>query len=211
MGMIFEKPIGPDLDWERIWAPYDEPTYQAVLSYVRPGDMVLEIGAGDLRLARRLAGKARFVYALERDSRLVAAAIAGSARTSKLPDNLGIIWGDAYQIPFPEGITLAVLLMRHCRHFRVFVDKCAEVGCKSLVTNARWGAAVERIDLAAHRIPYASVPMGWYACLCGATGFIPGPPERLTPELGDFQHEVIDCPSCRPQLDPGGERVNNLN
>ena len=49
--------VGPDpLDpWERMWAPYDEATYAAVLAAVGPDDILLEIGAGDLRLARRLA------------------------------------------------------------------------------------------------------------------------------------------------------------
>jgi hypothetical protein len=55
------------LDWERAWAPHDEPTYQATLDWVRPDDVVLEIGAGDLRLARRPADRARLVYALEID------------------------------------------------------------------------------------------------------------------------------------------------
>jgi hypothetical protein len=42
--------------WEALWAPYDEPTYQLVLDYVRPDDVVLDIGAGDLRLTRQVAG-----------------------------------------------------------------------------------------------------------------------------------------------------------
>ncbi len=45
-----------DLDpWEARWAPYDEATYAAVLAAIRPDDVVLDIGAGDLRLARRMA------------------------------------------------------------------------------------------------------------------------------------------------------------
>ena len=46
----FDK-VSADRNWERRWAPYDELTYQEVLAQVRPDDLVLEIGAGDLRLA----------------------------------------------------------------------------------------------------------------------------------------------------------------
>jgi glycerol kinase len=41
--------------WEQLWAPYDESTYQAVLAAIGPEDILLEIGAGDLRLAIRAA------------------------------------------------------------------------------------------------------------------------------------------------------------
>ena len=39
-------------DWELHWAPYDPATYQMVLEQLLPDDVVLDIGAGDLRLAR---------------------------------------------------------------------------------------------------------------------------------------------------------------
>jgi hypothetical protein len=41
--------------WEAMWSPYDESTYRQVLSHVGPEDVVVDIGAGDLRLDRRLA------------------------------------------------------------------------------------------------------------------------------------------------------------
>ena len=41
--------------WESLWAPYDQATYQLVLDQIRPEDTILEIGAGDLRLAHQMA------------------------------------------------------------------------------------------------------------------------------------------------------------
>jgi SAM-dependent methyltransferase len=182
------------LDWERLWAPYDEPIYHEVLAHARPDDVVLEIGAGDLRLARRLAKRARRVYALEVQSPLIARALAAM---DDVPDNLEVICADARHTPFPPEVTLGVLLMRHCRHFCVYANKLAAVGCERLVTNARWGFGMEIIHLSAPRVPFDSVPIGWYACWCGATGFIPGPPEWLTPALEATVHQVITCPSCK--------------
>jgi hypothetical protein len=181
------------LDWERLWAPYDEPTYQAALSHVRPDDVILEIGAGDLRLARRLAEQARLVYAIEIQTGLVEVAW----RTAPPPGNLTVIIGDACQVPFPPEVTLGVLLMRHCNHFRFYADKLVAVGGQRLITNARWRLGVEVVDLLAPRIPFDGVVMGWYACWCGATGFVPGPAERLTLALEATVHQVIDCPACR--------------
>lgn len=175
--------------WERVWAPYDEPTYQAVLAHVRPGDVVLEIGAGDLRLAYRLAKQAQRVFAIEIDPSLIAPVRAQ-------PDNLVVICGDAYREAFPTGITLAVLLMRHCQQFSLLADKLVAAGCQRLITNARWGVDVELIDLLASRMPYSALSMGWYACWCGATGFVPGPPEQLTSSLETTVYEVTDCPTC---------------
>jgi hypothetical protein len=182
-------------DWERLWAPYDEPTYQATLAHVRPDDVVLEIGAGDLRLARRLAARARRVYALECQSALIKRALE---TRSELPENLYVVCGDAQHVPFPPEVTLGVLLMRHCRHFRLYAEKLAAIGCPRLVTNARWRLDVEVVNLLSPRIPFDKVTMGWYACWCGATGFIPGPAERLTPALETSVHEIIDCPDCKP-------------
>jgi hypothetical protein len=189
------------VEWERLWAPYDEPTYQAVLAQIEPEDIVLEIGAGDLRLAYQLARRARLVYAIE-----ISRSLATIAPAIPSPDNLQtygrpsgrvqLILADAYRHPFPQGITVGVLLMRHCQNFREFADKLVAVGCRRLITNARWGLGVELVDLLAPRTPYASVSIGWYACWCGATGFVPGHPEQLTPELEATAYEVVNCPAC---------------
>ncbi len=180
--------------WEWRWAPYDEPTYRAVLAHVRADDVVLEIGAGDLRLARRLARRACRVYAIEIQPTCIA---EGLAAMGPVPDNLHVVCGDARHLSFPRGITLGVLLMRHCTHFRLYADKLVQVGCQRLITNARWRLGVEVIDLRAPRMPFDHLAMGWYACWCGTVGFVPGPAERLTPALEAIVHEVADCPACR--------------
>ena len=59
------------IDWESMWAPYDDETYQYVLAQVGADDVVVDIGAGDLRLARQLAQIVRRVYAVERNCDLV--------------------------------------------------------------------------------------------------------------------------------------------
>lgn len=180
-----------DADWERLWAPYDEPLYERALAHVRPDDVVLDIGAGDFRLAYRLARLAHRVYAIE-----INPAFMAIADGQPQPDNLHLICTNAYTYSFPHEITLAVLLMRHCRRFRLLVDKLVKAGCHRLITNARWRMDVELIDLTAPRLQFTDVFMGWYACYCGATGFIPGPPEALTPHLASTVYEVVGCPHC---------------
>lgn len=178
--------VGDDSVWENRWAPYDEGVYARAMAWVPPGAAVLDIGAGDLRLARRLARRARVVYAIEQHAYLAA---------GPLPDNLIVTIGDARQLPFPP-VDTAVLLMRHCRHFALYRRKLEAAGCARLITNARWGLDVECVDLTARPRPYAALAMGWYACRCGATGFRPGPPEEMTPQLAETIFEVDDCPEC---------------
>ena len=177
-----------DAGWEDLWAPYDEATYARALAYVPAGAAVLDIGAGDLRFARRLAGRARVVYAIERQPALLAG--------RPLPSNLIVICGDARTLPFPAEIDTAVLMMRHCRHFRLYRKKLEAVGCDRLITNARWRMGVECIDLTAPPRPYDQLAIGWYACRCGASGFRPGPPEQLSDALSDIVYEVDRCPEC---------------
>ncbi|MBK8987223.1 MAG: rRNA adenine methyltransferase [Chloroflexi bacterium] len=178
-------------EWERLWATYDEPTYSEVLKAIRPDDVVLEIGAGDLRLARRMANIARQVIAWE----IQADVLQRAGR--HLPGNLTAWQVDALLERVPNGVTTAVLLMRHCQHFLLYANRLHAAGCQRLITNARWGMDIEIINLQLPRILFGTAPMGWYACWCGDTGFKAGPPEYLTPELETAVHEVIDCPSCR--------------
>lgn len=180
--------------WEAAWAPYDQPTYQAALACLRPEDVVLEIGAGDLRFARQMARYVRKVYAIEIQPALVDRAMQSS--TGPLPANLIAVLGDARMLPFPLGITTSVLLMRHCTHFRLYAEKLKAAGCQNLITNARWHLGVECISLQAPRIPYHKVSIGWYACWCGNTGFVPGPTDQITSEVEATLHEVIQCPRC---------------
>lgn len=192
MGTTTDPAAPANLDasgWEALWAPYDERTYRQVLQWLGPADTVLEIGAGDLRLARRLAAKTRRVYAVEVNRALL-------ANQPPAPGNLTVIWGDAYRIPFPTAITVAVLLMRHCQGFAALLEKLHYVGCRRLITNARWRVGLELINLERAPTPYPTAGLGWYACRCGATGFIPGPADELTPQIESIMQEVFDCPAC---------------
>lgn len=175
-------------DWEARWAPYDEPTYLAALNFVKPNDIVLDIGAGDLRLSIQMATIARQVYAIERQPELL-------NRSGALPSNLAVICADARQIPWPAGLTVGVLLMRHCTHVAEYVRKLRALGCQRLITNARWGMDVEQMDLGP-RIPWEQMKTGWYACTCGQTGYIEGPAEQLTEAHIWHVTEVENCPAC---------------
>ena len=182
-----------NVDWELKWAPYDLPTYQAVLEQLLPDDVVLDIGAGDLRLARQMADTARKVYAMEMHARVLD---QGLRYGDPLPGNLIPIRADALVENFPPDVTMGVLLMRHCTHFNVYANKLRSLGCQKLITNARWRMAVETVALQTLRIKFEQVKIGWYACWCGAVGFKNGPAELLTPETNAIIHEVIDCPNC---------------
>ncbi len=175
--------------WEICWAPYDEKTYRAALSHVQPNDVILDIGAGDLRLARQMATIAQQVFALELQPQLL--------QNTPVPDNLTVICGDARYLPWPDGITLGILLMRHCTCVDWYVARLREAGCRRLVTNARWGLDVELMDLGP-RAAWDTVEMGWYACTCGQTGFVSGPPEQLTTAEMEQVHQVETCPGCNP-------------
>ncbi len=173
--------------WEWMWSPYAEDVYTAVLDQITPTDIILDIGAGDLRLARRLAEKAEKVYAIEMQAGL----IKGS-----LPPNLELFVGDARLRPFPSDINTAVLLMRHCTHFGLYWDKLTAVGCQRLLTNARWGSGLETINMTNPRVTFESLEMGLYGCPNGHTGFKKGPPEQLSTEMLDSVVEVSFCPAC---------------
>lgn len=177
--------------WEAAFAPYPAADYQAALDWLRPEDVVLDLGAGDLRFARLAAPRVRQVIALERRWELLAGQPAR-------PANLLVVCADARTWPFFPGVTAGVLLMRHCRHFSAYAARLAAGGCRRLITNARWGMAVELIDLTQPRLPFAAVSLGWYACACGAVGFVPGPADQLTHALLTATAEVADCPRCRP-------------
>lgn len=181
-------------DWELRWAPYDLPTYQLVLDRITPDDVVLEIGAGDLRLAMDMATIVHKVYALEINRTVLD---QGLTSFPALPANLTPILADARTFDFPQNITCGVLLMRHCTHFQLYAEKLRDCGCQKLITNARWGMNVEVIDLQAARTLYKDLEFGWYACWCGGVGFKSGPPERITPENEAIICEIVDCPKCK--------------
>ncbi len=179
-------------DWEGWFSPYDEEIYRLVLNHLALTDVVLDIGAGDLRLALRMAERVQQVYAVE-----VNPLVLGSALETigmDLPRNLHAICANALDIDFPSDVTVAVLLMRHCQHFGAYFDRLEAVGCQRLLTNARWGSGVEVVDLTAQRLPLDLVHEGWYACRCGAVGYV-GTGTR--PEAQPA--EVMTCPNCSQQ------------
>jgi SAM-dependent methyltransferase len=190
----FEHPSS-EADWEAMWAPYDEATYRAVLNQITADDVVLDIGAGDLRLARRAARVCRCVYAIEIQKELLE--LATRDEDSTPTRNLIVLHGDARALPFPQDVRTGILLMRHCTHFRLYAEKLKAAGADRLITNARWRLGVEVMVLQAERMPYRQLEIGWYACWCGATGFKPGPVEQLTPAVIEVVQEVIDCPKCQ--------------
>lgn len=185
-----------DEDWEATWAPYDHATYDAVLAQIGPTDRILEIGAGDFRLARRMASIAREVIGIEIQPWLVD--LARQEQQANYLPNLTILPGDARSLPFPPGITTGVLLMRYCTHFQEYAEKLKAAGCARLITNARWRMSVEVVDLRALRDIFANLAIGWYACWCGHTGFKAGPVEALTENLETQIHETQNCPACAP-------------
>lgn len=182
-----------DSAWEAIHAPYDQPTYQAVLDQLGPQDVILDIGAGDLRLARQMARIARKVYAVE-----ISAQVLNQSYESphSFPANLIPICADARALDLPCDVTTGVLLMRHCTCFGLYAEKLQKAGATRLITNARWRMGVEVIHLLAQRLSFAEIGMGWYACFCGGTGFKEGPAEHWSFEMDSITNEVSSCPQC---------------
>jgi hypothetical protein len=184
---VDRHPITPQ-EWEAAWAPYDADTYRAALTFIQRSDIVMDIGAGDLRFAQQAAGRARYVIAIERNPALLAHALVAHPR-------LMVICADALQWPLPRVATVAVLLMRHCRHFADLVARLRAAGCRRLITNARWGMGVECLSLARQPVFQAAAP-GWYACRCGHVGFKPCSPDLITAEMLQRDQSLEDCPAC---------------
>ena len=182
-------------DWEGWYSFYGKEIYDAVLQNIEKADIVLDIGAGDLRLALRLAQRAKKVYAVEVNPSVLGLAL--EAIGFVLPRNLMAICANALDYPFPDDVTVAVLLMRHCQHFRQYVEKLRQLGCRRLITNARFKSRVEVINLAERGLAFSQARGGWYACLCGEVGFVPCPP-TCTEECPDdlCLTQVESCPAC---------------
>ena len=154
---------------------------------------MLDIGAGDLRLARRLAGIARRVIAWEIQPEWVARGLTAGP----LPPNLIAVTTDARVEPAPADVTVAVLLMRHCTHYAAYVAKLRAVGCRRLITNARWRAGVESIDLGP-AAPFETIGHGWYACRrCGAVGFAGDDPAQVDEQTLANVSDAEGCPACQ--------------
>jgi SAM-dependent methyltransferase len=176
-------------DWESWYSPYDEDVYSQALTQIDECDVVLDVGAGDLRLALRIAEIARRVYAVECNPRVLGPALETIGLS--LPRNLHAICANALDFSIPPGLTAAVLLMRHCQHFGDYFDRLQRAGCRKLITNARWKIGLETIDLTAPRWPFEQVSEGWYACRCGDVGYI-GAGTRVDAA----PVETATCPAC---------------
>jgi len=176
--------------WEGWFGPYDDEIYSSVLQNLKKDDIVLDLGAGDLRLALMMVERVRRVYAVEVNPLVVGAAL--DVIGFDLPRNLQVICANALDITPPPEVTVAVLLMRHCHHFGEYFDRLRAAGCQRLITNARWKSGVEVIDLMKPRLPFEDVQEGWYACRCGAVGYVGQGEQPQSPPL-----EVDYCPSCR--------------
>jgi hypothetical protein len=170
-----------DAEWEAMFAPYDEQTYEDAVAALDPNDIVLDIGAGDLRFANRVAQRVKQVIAIEQRAELMPEHVAS---------NVQVLHGDARTIEFPPH-TIAVLLMRHCQHVGLYLAKVERAGGKKVITNARWGMNVEVIDLQTPRISFSDLPSGWYACTCGCVGF----QEQSDADIFNVI-EVKNCPAC---------------
>jgi SAM-dependent methyltransferase len=181
------------IDWESRWSPYDEETYRFALEAAHRDDVVIDIGAGDLRLALRMAPLVQRVYAVERNP----AMLQRSQRWRTACDNLVVVCADALTWTLPSDVTLAVLLMRHCTrdHFAAYMQRLKRAGCWRLVTNARWKMGVEIIDLRCRRL-YDPYRTGWYACHCGMVGFNAPDTDQITPETVSDVVDVAGCPHC---------------
>jgi hypothetical protein len=177
-------------DWEGWFHPYEDETYPLVLQDIKDSDTIFDIGAGDLRLALQMAGRARRVYAVEVNPLLVGAALGEIG--FDLPRNVHVICANALDATIPPDVTVAVLLMRHCQHFGVYFDRLQAAGCERLITNVRWKSGLEVIHLTAPRVPFYEAHEGWYACRCGAVGYVGQGDRSQAPAV-----EVFDCPSCR--------------
>lgn len=176
-------------DWEPYYHPSSEELIEKILNSISPSDIVLDIGAGDLSLSKKIAQKAKEVFAIEVNPLLVSKGLAEIG--FKIPRNFFVICANALDFPFPRGVTVAILMMRHCQHFLRYFSKLEEIDCRFLITNARFKTEFERIDLRAPRISFSHFQGGWYACRCGNVGFKEeGNPEEFCPV------EVKDCPDC---------------
>nr|MBN1228175.1 class I SAM-dependent methyltransferase [Anaerolineae bacterium] len=177
--------------WDSLWAVYDDSTYQEALSLIQPGSVILDIGAGDLRFARMMVKKGCRVIAVECQANIV-------KRCRETLDGIQVVVADAREWPFPTQLDAAVLLMRHCQDFGLYVQKLRACGCPILITNARWRMGVEAVSLS-QAATYNPDRAGWSACMrCGAVQFILTEDAYDQPDIDVAVTNVEGCPQCLP-------------
>jgi len=90
----------------------DVECYPFVLENLNSNDVVLDLGAGDLRLDILMAEKVKKVYAVEVNPILVGRAL--QIIGYDMPRNLIVICSNLFDIEPPKDVTVVVILMRHC-------------------------------------------------------------------------------------------------
>ena len=90
----------------------DVECYPFVLENLNSNDVVLDLGAGDLRLDILMAEKVKKVYAVEVNPILVGRAL--QIIGYDMPRNLIVVCANLFDIEPPKDVTVVVILMRHC-------------------------------------------------------------------------------------------------
>lgn len=85
--------------------------YDIVLSMLRGSDVVLDVGAGDLRFALLASRKVRKIYAVEVDPKIMSSALR--IISYDLPRNVIPICADARDVALPSDVTVITCLMIH--------------------------------------------------------------------------------------------------
>ena len=85
-----------DAEWEAMFAPYDDQTYSDALAFLKPNDIVLDIGAGDLRFANQAAARVEYIFAIEQRAELL---------QNRVAPNIEVIHADARRVEFPKNIS----------------------------------------------------------------------------------------------------------
>jgi hypothetical protein len=92
----------------------DRRYYSQILSRIRPNDVVLDAGAGDLRFSLALAKRASKVYAVEINPKVIGPALGVIGYD--LPNNVIPICADVFRWPVPADVTTVVCIMIHRSH-----------------------------------------------------------------------------------------------
>lgn len=85
--------------------------YDEVLEQLNKDDVVMDMGAGDLRLSLLMAEKVKKVYAIEINHQVVSYAL--DVISYDIPPNLDIIVGSMFDYEIPSDVTTIVVLVKN--------------------------------------------------------------------------------------------------
>lgn len=91
----------------------DRSLYSKAVEAVRSGDVVFDVGAGDLRLDLALSERVRKVYAVEIDPVLLGRAL--DVIGYRLPLNVVPICADGLKLNLPSDVSVVLALIRELR------------------------------------------------------------------------------------------------